>query len=565
MMSKTVAEVLVGVLEQIGVKHIFGLIGDSLNPLADAVRRSEIEWIGVRHEEGAALAASGQAKFTGRLGVCAGTTGPGSTHLVAGLYEASRDHAPVLALSGEMPRKMQGTDFIQTTEPDLLFRDVSLYTETISSPAQAPAVIHQAIAAAYAGPGVAHLTLPQDVVSAKADGAASSIVTLKPRSEISPNETDLADMVRRIDAAGSVVIMCGAGCRGTADLLRALSDRLKAPLIHSVRGKEIMAYDDPRWMGGLGMIGTKPVYSAVQHCDLLLMIGTDYPYSNFLPANGTVIQVDERVQVLGRRTPTVLGVTGSARPTLKLLLDQVAAKTDTKFSDKITRERRKWDEMLTKQADLSRSKDRIHPQAVARAVSDLAKPDATFVFDTGLNTLWSANWIRQTGTQRIVGSFNNAAVGTALGQANGVQALDRSRQVIALTGDGGFNMLMGEFMTAVHHKLPVKVIVYNNSALGLITLEAESVGLAPFREAIEFPNPDFAALARACGGHGFSAKRPEDLKAALSEAFAADGPAIVDAVVAADEMPNMPHIELEQVGNYALAKMKEAVLAVTGG
>jgi pyruvate dehydrogenase (quinone) len=565
MMSKTVAEVLVGVLEQIGVKQIFGLIGDSLNPLADAVRRSEIEWIGVRHEEGAALAAAGQAKLTGRLGVCAGTTGPGSTHLVAGLYEASRDHAPVLALSGEMPRKMQGTDFIQTTEPDLLFRDVSLYTETISSPAQAAAVIHQAIAAAYAGPGVAHLTLPQDVVSAKAEGAASSIVTLKPRSEISPNETDVADMVRRIDAAGSVVIMCGAGCRGTADLLRALSDRLKAPLIHSVRGKEIMAYDDPCWMGGLGMIGTKPVYRAAQHCDLLLMVGTDYPYSNFLPDKGTVIQVDERAQVLGRRAPTVLGVTGSARPTLKLLLDQVAAKTDVKFRDKVTRERHKWDEMLTKQADLARSKDRIHPQAVARAVSDLAKPDATFVFDTGLNTLWSANWIRQTGTQRIIGSFNNAAVGTALGQANGVQALDRSRQVIALTGDGGFNMLMGEFMTAVHHKLPVKVIIYNNSSLGLIKLEAESVGLAPFLEAIEFPNPDFAALARACGGHGFSAKRPQDLKAALSGAFAVDGPAIVDAVVAADEMPNMPHIELEQVGNFALAKMKEAVLAVTGG
>jgi thiamine pyrophosphate-dependent acetolactate synthase large subunit-like protein len=325
-----------------------------------------------------------------------------------------------------------------------------------------------------------------------------------------------------------------------------------------------MAYDDPRWMGGLGMIGTKAVFNAVQHCDVLLMVGTDYPYSNFLPAKGTVIQIDERAQVLGRRTPTVLGVTGSARPTLKLLLDKVAPKTDTKFWDKMTRERHKWDDMLDKQADLTRSKDRIHPQAVARAVSDLARPDATFVFDTGLNTLWSANWIRQTGSQRIIGSFNNAAVGTALGQANGVQALDRSRQVIALCGDGGFNMLMGEFMTAVHHKLPVKVVIYNNSALGLITLEAESVGIVPFREAIEFPNPDFGALARACGGHGFTAKEPGDLKVALSEAFAVDGPAIVDAVVVADEIPNMPHVELEQIGHFALAKIKEAVLAVTG-
>jgi pyruvate dehydrogenase (quinone) len=564
-MSRTVSELLVGVLEQIGVRQIFGLIGDSLNPIADAVRRSKIEWIGVRHEEGAALAAAGQAKLTGRLGVCAGTTGPGSNHLVAGLYEASRDHAPVLALSGDMPRKLHGTDYIQTTEPDLLFRDVSLYTETISSAAQAPGVIHQAIAAAYAGPGVAHLTLPQDVIAAKAEGTVPSVATLKPHSEFSASESDVVEIARRIESAGSVVIMCGAGCRGAADLLGALSNRLKAPLVHSVRGKELMAYDDPRWMGGLGMIGTRAVYNAVQHCELLLMVGTDYPYSNFLPTKGKVIQIDERAQVLGRRTPTMFGVVGSARPTLKLLLDKVEARTDTKFWDKVTHERAKWDEMLTKQADLKRSNDRIHPQAVARGVSDLARRDAIFVLDTGLNTLWSANWIRQTGSQRIVGSFNNAAVGTALGQANGVQALDRSRQVIVLTGDGGFNMLMGEFMTAVHHNLPVKVIVYNNSALGLITLEAESVGLVPFREAIEFPNPDFAALARACGGHGFMARKPGDLMAAISEALAIDGPAIVDAVVAADEMPNMPHVELEQVGHFAVAKIKEAVLAVTGG
>jgi pyruvate dehydrogenase (quinone) len=564
-MSQTVSELLVGVLEQVGVKQIFGLIGDSLNPLADAVRRSKIEWVGVRHEEGAALAASGQAKLNGRLAVCAGTTGPGSNHLVAGLYEASRDHAPVLALSGDMPRPMHGTDFIQTTEPDLLFRDVSLYTETISSPAQAPAVIHQAIATAYAGPGVAHLTLPQDVLSARAVGTVSSVATLKPRSEVAASEADVAEVVRRIDDADDLVIMCGAGCRGVADLLGELSNRLKAPLVHTLRGKELMAYDDPRWMGGLGMIGTKAVYNAVQQCDLLLMVGTDYPYSNFLPNKGNVIQIDERAQVLGRRTPTALGVVGSARPTLKLLLDRLEAKTDAIFFDNVSHERYRWDEMLNKQADIKRSKDRIHPQAVARGVSDLARRDAIFVLDTGLNTLWSANWIRQSGSQRIIGSFNNAAVGTALAQANGIQALDRSRQVIALVGDGGFNMLMGEFMTSVQHKLPVKVIIYNNSALGLITLEAESVGLVPFHEAIEFPNPDFAALARACDGHGYSARKPGDLMAAIAEALAVDGPAIVDAVVVADEMPNMPHVDLEQVGHYALAKIKEAVLAVTGG
>ena len=562
-MSQTVADVVVGVLEQIGVKHIFALIGDSLNPLADAVRRTDIEWIGVRHEEGAALAASGQAKLTGRLAVCAGTTGPGSTHLVAGLYEASRDHAPVLALSGDMPRKMHGTDFIQATEPDLLFRDVSLYTETVSSPSQAPAVIHQAIAAAYGGRGVAHLTLPQDVIAAKADGSVSSVATLKPRSELAASAADVGDIARRIDGADSVLIMCGAGCHGAADELRALSDQLKAPLIHSVKGKDLMPYDDPCWMGGIGMIGTKAAYNAVMHCDLLLMLGTDYPYSEFLPHKGSIIQIDDRAHVLGRRAPTALGVVGSVRPTLKLLLDTVTAKSDTKFWDQVTKERRKWDEMLDKQADPARSKDRIHPQAVARAVSDLAKRDAVFTLDTGLNTLWSANWIRQSGAQRIIGSFNNAAVGTALGQANGIQALDRSRQVIALCGDGGFNMLMCEFLTAVHHKLPVKVVVYNNSAFGLISFEAESVGLPAYKKGIEFPNPDFAALADICGGYGFRATKPGELETAISEAFKVDGPAIIDAVVPADEMPNLPHIDLDTVGHFAMAKIKEAVLAVT--
>jgi pyruvate dehydrogenase (quinone) len=563
--SQTVADILVAALDQIGVKQVFGLIGDSLNPLADAIRRSRIEWVGVRHEEGAALAAAGQAKLTGRLSVCAGTTGPGSTHLVAGLYEASRDHAPVLALSGDMPRKKQGLDFIQATKPDLLFRDVCLYTETVSSPEQAPGVIHQAIAAAYSGRGVAHLTLPQDVIGARANGTVASVATLKPRPEFTASDEEIVDIANLIDGADHIVIMCGAGCRGAAEELRALSDRLKAPLVHSVKGKDIMAYDDPRWMGGIGMIGTKAVYNAVMRCDLLLMVGTDYPYSEFLPRKGTVVQIDERPQVLGRRAPTVLGIVGSARPTLRLLFDQVVPKTDTVFWDNVTRERQEWDRMLDVQADLTRSQNRIHPQAVARAVSDLARPDAVFVLDTGLNTLWSANWIRQSGSQRLIGSFNNAAVGTALGQANGVQALDRTRQVIALCGDGGFNMLMCEFLTAVHHRLPVKVVIFNNFAFGLIQLEAEGVGLPAFREAIEFPNPDFAALAHACGGQGFTARKPDELHAAINGAFTSKGPAIVDAVIASNELPNLPHIDVGTIGNVALAKVKEAVLALTGG
>jgi thiamine pyrophosphate-dependent acetolactate synthase large subunit-like protein len=401
------------------------------------------------------------------------------------------------------------------------------------------------------------------VIAAKACGDAMSVATLRPRPELSASVADIREVARRIDEADNIVIMCGAGCRGAADELSALSDRLKAPLVHTVKGKDIMPYDDPRWMGGIGMIGTRPVYHAVMSCDLLLMLGTDYPYSEFLPHKGGIIQIDERAHVLGRRASTAFGIVGSVRPTLRLLLDKVEARNDMKFWNHLSNERAKWDAMLDRQGDPARSLDHLHPQAVARAVSDFAKPDAIFVLDTGLNTLWSANWIRQTGAQRIIGSFNNAAVGTALAQANGIQALDRSRQVIALCGDGGFNMLMCEFLTAVHHKLPVKVVIYNNSSFGLITLEAEAAGLPAFEEAIRFPNPDFSELARACGGHGYRATKPGELIGEVSEALQSDGPAIVDAVIAADELPNLPHVDFDKIGQFAIAKIKEAALAVT--
>jgi pyruvate dehydrogenase (quinone) len=301
------------------------------------------------------------------------------------------------------------------------------------------------------------------------------------------------------------------------------------------------------------------------NCDLFLMLGTDYPYSEFLPRKCVVVQVDERARVIGRRAPTELGVIGSVRPTVKSLLARVKPKSDSKFFEIVTAQRKAWNEMQDKQADPARSKDRIHPQAVARMVSDLARRDAVFVIDTGLNTLWSGNWIRQSGEQRIIGSFNNGAVGTALGQANGIQALDRSRQVIALCGDGGFNMLLCEFLTTAQHKLPVKAVIYNNSSLGLITLEAEGMGLPAWKQAIDFPNPDYMALARACGAVGFKAEKPGELREAIAQGLRADGPAIIDCVVAADELPNLPHIDLERVENFAKAKVKEAILAVTGG
>lgn len=556
-MSQTVAELLVETLADIGVRHVFGIVGDALNPFTDAIRRQKrIEWIGVRHEEGAALAAAGQAKLTGRLGVCCGTTGPGGTHLVAGLYEARKDHAPVLAISGGVPAEKRGTDYLQEDDPVALFGDVAVYSQLVAAAAQAPAVFHQAIAEAYGARGVAHLSIPPEVFAAKAPGPVPSIATLRPRPDVAPAAEDIAAVQAKIAAAGTIAVFCGAGCRGAEAELIALSDRLHAPLLHTYRAKDLMAYDDPHWIGGVGLIGGAPGVDALHDADLVLMLGTDYPYSEFLPKTGAVIQIDERAFALGRRTPIALGVVGSVRPALAMLLDGLPQRSDAGFLEKVTKARAKWNAMLDEKADPARSADKIHPQAVARLISDHADEDAVLVTDTGEVTLWAANWLRQTGRQRISGSFNNAAVGTGLGIANGIQILDRARQVILHAGDGGFTMLLGEFMTAVEHKLPIKVVVYDNAGWGLVHLEMERAG-NPAASGASFPNPDFAAFARTCGAEGFTARDPARLEATIRDFLTAPGPAILHAVVDPAEIPTMPHIEIGQVWKFGIAKAKE--------
>ena len=552
-----IAELLVDTLAEIGVRQIFGIVGDALNPFTHALEADgRIEWIGVRHEEGAALAAAGQAKLTGRLGVCCGTTGPGGNHLVAGLYEAQKDHAPVLAISGGVPSARRGTDYLQEDVPDLLFRDVAVYTQTIASPEQAAAVFHQAIAEAYGSKGVAHINIPPDVFAAKAPGPVPSISTLRPNPPVAPAPADIAEAAALIGEANSVAVFCGFGCRGAADELVALADRLQAPLMHTFRGKDILPFDHPRWIGGVGLIGSKPGVDAVKDAELLLMLGTDYPYSEFLPTHGKVIQIDERPLALGRRAPVALGIVGSVQPALTMLLQQLPRRSDTGFFDKVTAGRGEWNEMLDAKADPGRSKDKIHPQAVARLVSDHAADDAILVTDTGEVTLWAANWLRQTGRQRITGSFNNAAVGTGMGIANGAQLLDRDRQVILQVGDGGFTMLLGEFMTAVEHKLPVKIVVYDNQGWGLVHLEMEGAGL-PAAKGTGFPNMDFAAFARACGAEGFAARTPDELATAMTQLFAARGPAILHAVVDPAEVPAMPHVAIGEVWKFGIAKARE--------
>jgi pyruvate dehydrogenase (quinone) len=561
-MATNVAELLVDTLARVGVRQLFGIVGDALNPLTEAIRRQHVvEWVGVRHEEGAALAAAGQAKLTGRLAVCCGTTGPGGNHLVAGLYEARKDHAPVLAISGEVPLAKKGSDYFQENDPNLLFRDVALYSEMIVSGEQAPHVIRQAIAHAYDGPGVAHINIPPDVFAAKTQGEVPSLAALRPRPEVAPAAADIDEAVRLIEDAETVAILCGAGCRGASGELRSLSDRLLAPLAHTYRGKELLPYSDPRWIGGVGLVGTRPAVDAVADADLLVMLGTDYPYSEYLPTHGNVIQIDERASVLGRRAPIRLGIVGSVRPGIAMLIERLGQRKDRTFLDRVDEARREWDSTLDGKASPDRSGDRIHPQAVARTISDLAAEEAVFVVDTGEITLWAANWTRQREGQRLTGSFNNAAVGTALGMANGIQALDRARQVIVHVGDGGFTMLPGEFMTAVEHRLPLKVVVYDNSGWGLVHLEMEAAGL-PATAGAAFPNMDFAAFARVCGGEGFSAALPESLKEEAMAFLAAEGPAILHVKVDPDELPTMPHVDLAQALRFGIAKIKEGLFDV---
>jgi thiamine pyrophosphate-dependent acetolactate synthase large subunit-like protein len=559
-MSRTVGELLVSTLVEVGVTEVFGIVGDALNPFTDAIRREKrLSWIGVRHEEGAALAAAGQAKVSGRLGVCAGTTGPGGNHLLAGLYEARHDHAPVLAIAGDVPTNMGGIDYLQAANHVQSFRDACVYAASINSPDAAPAQIHEAIAAAYGARGVALLNIPQDVFGGKTSKPSVSQATLRPHPEISPAEADIDGAVRIIDAAKSVVLFVGYGARSAKAEIAALARKLNAPIVHTFRALDQYAFDDPQVIGGLGLIGSKAGYDAVHGCDVLIMVGSDYPYTEFLPQKAQVIQIDERAAVIGRRLPVAQSIVGSSRPSIAALLARVKPGADAGFLRAAQKDWASWTSMLDKKADLARSADRIHPQALARVVSDLAAEDALFCVDTGEVTLWTANWLRPRGRQQITGSFNNAAVGVALGMANGAQLLDKNRQVIVMCGDGGFAMLMQEFVTSVQHGLAVKVFVFNNSGWGLVHLEMEEAALPVFTKGAIFKNPDFAMYAQACGAQGFRVTKPDMLRETVAKALAAPGPVIVDCVVDPAEIPSMPHINLDQIWKFGIGKIRELV------
>ena len=557
-MAKTVGELLTATLADIGATQVFGVVGDALNEFTDAIRRDDrMRWLGVRHEEGAALAAAGQAKLTGRLGVCAGTAGPGATHLLAGLYEARHDHAPVLAVAGDVPTSLAGIDHLQAANHVQAFRDACVYSASIVSADAAPGQIHEAIATAYSERGVALLNIPQDIFGAKTSRTALSPATLRPRPETQPAGADIDAAAALIDAARTVTLFVGHGAAAANAEVLALSDRLQAPIVHTYRALAQFAFDDSHVVGGLGLIGSSAGYDAVHGCDVLVMIGSDYPYAEFLPQKAKVIQIDERAFAIGRRLPVAQAVVGSCRPALAALLERVRPKSDADFLSSMQKSWRSWQEMLAAKADPARSQDIIHPQALARGVSDAAADDAVFVVDTGTVTLWTANWLRPRGRQAVTGSFNNAAVGTALGMANGIQALDPQRQVVVMCGDGGFGMLMQEFATSVQHSLPLKVFVFNNQGWGLVHLEMEEAAMPAFKQGVGMRNPDFAMFAQSCGGTGLRVTRPGLLRDTIARALATPGPVVVDVMVDPSELPTMPHVELQNVLKFGVGKVRE--------
>jgi len=463
----------------------------------------------------------------------------------------------VLAIAGDVATTMAGIDYLQAADHVQSFRDACVYAASITSADAAPAQIHEAIATAYGARGVALLNIPQDVLEASTGKPLLSPATLRPRPEILPSESDVDAAARLIDEARTVTLFVGHGAASARAEVLALADRLQAPIVHTYRALDQFDFDDPRVVGGIGLIGSSAGHQSVHRADVLVMIGTDYPYTEFLPTRSQVVQIDERSFVIGRRLPVAQAIVGSSRPSVAALCDKVQPKSDRAFLASMQREWATWRTMLDEKADPARSADCIHPQALVRAVSDLASENAVFSVDTGEVTLWTGNWLRTRTGQVVTGSFNNAAVGTALGIANGVQALDSARQVIVMCGDGGFAMLMQEFATSVEHGLPVKVFVFNNGGWGLVRMEMQAAAMPAFQKGVRLRNPDFALFAQACGGAGFRIAEPQALRETVGQALAEPGPAVVDVMVDPNEIPAMPHVDLAKVWKFGIGKARE--------
>ena len=559
MTEGTVFQTILDSIAPVSHRQVWGIMGDAINPLADALRTDDrFEWMHVRHEEVAAFAAGAQAKLTGQLGICAGTVGPGAIHLLNGLYDAKMDHAPVLAITGQVPRSEIGSDYHQEVNLDRLFDDVCVYNQTVMSSCQMPRLGVLAAQSALAHSGVAHLSIPSDVGPDKIKEAGVHKVFVTD-SEVVPAKKHLEEIADAINSSPSVTLMVGWGARGATKEVLAMAEKLQAPVVHSLKGKAVLDQDNPFWAGGLGLLGTTGGVEAVSHCDTLVLLGTDYPYRQFLPKHAKIIQIDIAAERIGRRCDLSIGAVGHIRPTLEALLSMVDTKTDSTLLSKVQKKKASYEKKMAKKGDVQGRKAPIRPQAVARAICRHATDSAIFIADTGEPPVWMARHIHMKGTRDFLMSFNHASMANAMPQALGAQALDKSRQVIALCGDGGFSMLMGDFITAVTYDLPIKCIVFNNSKLGLVKMEMESMGYADW--GIDLKNPNFADCGIAMGGKGIRIENPADLDAGIKEALAMDGPVVVDVVTDSNELTMPPEIMPARAWGFAISKIKELVVS----
>lgn len=554
----TVADQFAETLAAAGVKRIYGIVGDSLNGITDAIRRrGEIEWLHVRHEEAAAFAASAEAHLTGTLAVCAGSCGPGNLHLINGLFDCHRSRVPVLAIAAHIPSAEVGSGYFQETHPENIFKECSHYCELVSTARQMPRVLEMAIRAAVGQRGVSVVVIPGDVALQPALSAAPPRpVSLRPsRPIVVPPPAEVKALADFLNQADRITVLCGSGCAGAHDRLLALGDKLKSPMVHAVRGKEHVEWDNPYSVGMTGLIGFSSGYYAMNDCDALLMLGTDFPYRQFYPqGTASIAQVDLRPEQLGRRAPIDLGLVGDVAATLDALLPLLKAKTDRRHLDRAVEHYKRARRGLDELAVGSAGKKLIHPQQVAKALSDLAADDAIFTCDVGLPTVWAARYLAMNGKRRLVGSFWHGSMANAMAQAIGAQAVFRGRQVISLSGDGGFAMLMGDLLSLVQLGLPVKVVVFNNGSLGFVELEQKSTGFMAF--GTEFKNPNFAAMAEAVGIKGVRLEDPADVEPGVREALAHPGPVLIDAVVNRQELAMPPSITVEMAKGFTLYMAK---------
>jgi len=550
-MASTVADVMVATLKASGVRRVYGIPGDSLNGFTDALRRAGgITWEHVRHEEAAAFAAAGEAALTGELTVCAASCGPGNLHLINGLFDPNRSGVPVLAIAAHIPGVEIGGEYFQETHPQDLFRECSVYCELASVPAQLPRLMEMAMRAALQRGGVAVVVVPGEVFLADAphDARPARLRVVSP--VIRPDEESLAAAAQVLNAAGRVTILAGAGCAGAHDQLIGLAAALKAPVVHAFRGKEFVEYDNPYDVGMTGLIGFGSGYRAMEHCDALVMLGTDFPYRQFYPEGVPVIQVDVRGERIGRRVPVEVPLVGTVKDTVDALLPLITAKPDSAHLDRMTAHYRRARARMEKLARDRRNDSPLHPQYVAATIDRLAADDAVFTADVGTPCIWAARYLQMNGRRRLVGSFNHGSMANALPHAIGVQASQPGRQVVTLSGDGGLAMLLGELITLRQQHLPVKVVVFNNGALSFVELEMKAAGIVTY--GTDLDNPDFAGMARAAGLFGVRVTRADELEGALKEAFGHDGPALVEVHTARHELSLPPKLSYGELKGFTL-------------